>query len=117
MKILAVDDQSDILEMLQIVLDAHGWETTTAAGTKAARALILANTPFNVVVTDYDMPDGNGIELAREIKSLRPTTPVILLTGHGTDKVPDEVSNVEVVIRKPGFDVLIKTLQTIAQAA
>ena len=59
-----------------------GYEPTTAEGGNEALALLRANPDgFEAVITDQAMPKMTGVELAREIRTIRPLLPVILATG------------------------------------
>ena len=86
--ILVVDDDEDILRLLSIRLRARGFRVTTAASAEEALARIAVDPP-RAVVSDVRLPGRDGLALFEEIRSTRPTLPVILLTAHGT--IPDAV--------------------------
>ena len=67
------------------------------------RAARLKNQPYEVVVTDWGMPDIDGRDVARTIKAESPSTPIIMLTGWGTTVRGDAAiaSTVDVVVSKP----------------
>lgn len=79
-RILIVDDDDRISQMLQIALTKVGYECTTAsnAGLAADR---LREQEFELVFLDIDMPGKTGIEFLPEIKQYYPHTAVIMLTG------------------------------------
>lgn len=79
-RILLVDDQPGILQTLRIILDADGYEVETARSGREACA-ILNQECFDLAVTDFDMPEMKGDELARQIKERWPETPVVMLSG------------------------------------
>lgn len=80
MNILIVDDEKDILTSLSIYITRMGNCCKTA--TSGAEALVLLNKEqVDVVVTDFNMPVMNGIELLKIIRKLHPLTDVIILTG------------------------------------
>jgi len=82
-KILIVDDEQIIREMLADHLDEH-YETEKAANAKEALALPhLAH--FNLVISDINMPGLSGPELLREIKSRHPGIKVVLITAYNVD--------------------------------
>ena len=83
-----VDDDEDILRLLSIRLRARGFRVTTAASAEEALARIAVDPP-RAVVSDVRLPGRDGLALFEEIRSTRPTLPVILLTAHGT--IPDAV--------------------------
>jgi DNA-binding NtrC family response regulator len=81
--ILLVDDDPLILRSLSVVLQREGYDVTPASG--GARALeILRERAFDAVITDFNMPQVDGIHLLREARARHPDCPVILITGYGT---------------------------------
>ncbi|MGB8543760.1 MAG: response regulator, partial [Azonexus sp.] len=86
--VLVVDDDEDILRLLSIRLRARGFRVSTAASAEEALARIAVDPP-RAVVSDVRLPGRDGLALFEEIRSTRPTLPVILLTAHGT--IPDAV--------------------------
>jgi len=88
-RILAVDDDPDLLRLLSIRLRSAGFEVATADGAEAALAAIAANLP-EVVVTDKRMAGMDGLGLFDAIRRQHATLPVIVLTAHGT--IPDAVA-------------------------
>jgi DNA-binding NtrC family response regulator len=103
-RVLVVDDERRQRDILQMILEAEGYETTAASnGRQALQA--AAGEPFDVVLTDLKMPDMNGIELLSELPK-QPAGPcVILMTAHGTiDSAVD-------AMRKGAFDYLTKPLE------
>jgi len=82
-KVLIVDDEPDIRELLEITLSRMDLDTSTASDLGEARAL-LASDDFHLCLTDMKLPDGNGIELVREILARYPHIPVAVITAHGS---------------------------------
>jgi nitrogen-specific signal transduction histidine kinase len=82
--ILFVDDEEAITRMSQQMVERLGYRITTFNNPQKALDA-FRNTPeiFNLVITDLSMPDMVGTELAKNIKSIRRNTPVIICTGHG----------------------------------
>jgi PAS domain S-box-containing protein len=82
-RILAVDDEPPLVEMLQQMLSQLGYRVTTRTGSLDALALFRENPDaFDLVITDMMMPELTGTALARSIRSIRPDMPVVLLTGY-----------------------------------
>ena len=79
---LIVDDEPDIRELLEITLSRMGIETTSAANLQQARSS-LASKKYDLCLTDMRLPDGNGIDLVRDIQSQHPELPVAVITAHG----------------------------------
>ena len=87
-RLLVVDDEPTILELLSGSLRLAGFEVVTAAtGTGAVRA--AASSRPDLVLLDVMMPDGDGFEALRRIRSAGSEVPVIFLTAR--DEVPDRV--------------------------
>jgi DNA-binding NtrC family response regulator len=82
-EILLVDDDPLILRSLTVVLEREGYRVESAAGGVEARN-ILVERHFDVVVTDFNMPEFDGMQLLREIRARKPDSEVILITGYGT---------------------------------
>jgi len=79
---LIVDDEPDIRELLEITLSRMGIATTSAADLQQARAS-LAQHSYDLCLTDMRLPDGNGIDLVRDIQQQHPDLPVAVITAHG----------------------------------
>lgn len=89
-KILIVDDDSDILDVLRITLEAEGYEVIEGHNGKEALDIIKKASP-DLLITDFKMPKMCGDEVCKALKEdiLVQHMPIIMLTGKGevTDKV------------------------------
>ena len=87
LKILCIDDEPSILDVLRIIFTHAGHRVELACdgqkGIDCYRQARALNDPFDLVVTDLGMPGLDGQQLARLVKKESPQTPVILLTGWG----------------------------------
>jgi DNA-binding NtrC family response regulator len=82
-EILFVDDDSKILDLVEEYLTAFDYRVSVVNnGLKALE--LVKDQDFDVVFTDFKMPDIDGLELLAVIKEYRPATEVIIVTGHGT---------------------------------
>lgn len=88
-KILVVDDDTDLLELLSIRLTAAGYEAETVQSAEAALNHLDVSRP-QLVITDMQMSGMDGMALFERIHRTTPTLPVIMLTAHGT--IPDAVA-------------------------
>ncbi len=84
LSILTVDDDPQIAELLHDMLKAQGHDVVLAEDGEHAVEL-MEKHHFDVVLTDLGMPGMNGWEVARRIKEISASTPVLLLTGWGAD--------------------------------
>ncbi len=91
--VLLVDDERDTNEMLATILKHHGFQVKTAdSGLRALEILLIHSV--DVVVTDYEMPGMNGVELCRELAVRHPRIVPVLLTGASNSNVADEARRV-----------------------
>jgi DNA-binding NtrC family response regulator len=81
--ILVADDERSIRLTLETGLTLNGFRVTCArTGREALQAARASN--FDAVVSDIFMPDGNGLEVVRELRAISPATPIILITAQGS---------------------------------
>jgi CheY-like chemotaxis protein len=105
--ILIVDDDPSVRSLLRYILIHRKFVVATAASGREALA-VLAARPFDLVITDYNMPGMTGLHLARQVRQGRGKPPVIMVSG--------ELSP-EVVAHPESFDlagVLSKPFTTLA---
>lgn len=82
-RVLIVDDEPDIRELLEITLGRMSLETDSAANLESARQL-LGTRHFALCLTDMRLPDGDGLELVEYIQANYNQTPVAVITAHGS---------------------------------
>lgn len=82
-RVLIVDDEPDIRELLEITLGRMSLSTASAADLSSARKL-LQSDEFNLCLTDMRLPDGDGIELVEHIQNDFNQLPVAVITAHGS---------------------------------
>ncbi len=81
-RLLCVDDDPGIREFYQTLFGAHGYEVVLAgSGRQALKIFHARKRPIDAVITDYEMPEMNGPELAAELKRTHPALPVIMVSG------------------------------------
>lgn len=99
---LLVDDDSGILEIFTEILESLGHEVVTASYVKEAISRFDLNSDFNLVITDYNMPDGTGAELVEAYVGFYDTTPkFILITGDLAGVSKMELLAFDKIITKP----------------
>jgi DNA-binding NtrC family response regulator len=82
-RILFVDDDKDILNMVQQYLEMQGYDVTTVnSGLKALD--VVKDQKIDIIFTDYKMPEFNGLELLGAVKQSNPEIEVIIVTGYGS---------------------------------
>ncbi len=82
-RVLVVDDNTALLEMLVELLSAKGYEVLSASSASAA-LLKLQEGDYDLVLTDIQMPDATGVDVLRAVRQRDLDTPVILMTGNPT---------------------------------
>jgi two-component system, NtrC family, response regulator PilR len=109
-RLLIVDDEKSLRDMLQLLFHKQGFEATTAANfTEGVAAAIRLNP--DVILCDIKMPDGNGLDLLSKVRAEGLPTPVIMITAHtstedaiqalkrgATDYIPKPFNNDELVM-------------------
>lgn len=80
-RILVVDDEPSLREFLRQLLEAKGWEVSTAEGGKEALEL-FRERPTWIVLTDLRMPGMDGIELCGLLRRERPSACVVAMTAY-----------------------------------
>ena len=112
---LIVDDEASILEFLSMLFESEGFAVETArSAAEAQRA--LASKSYDLVLCDILMPDGNGLDLLKEIKVASPNTAVVMMTAFTSTKTAIEAMKLGAYdyVSKP-FDV--EELKIITQKA
>lgn len=82
-RVLIIDDEPDIRELLEITLLRMGLDTLTAGNVEEALAQIQAHEP-NLCLTDMRLPDGSGIDIVRFLQKEYPQIPVAVITAYGS---------------------------------
>lgn len=82
-KILVIDDDANILEVVRMRLKSWGYYVTVAKDGLEAKAAV-SNTSFDLVIIDLRLSEEDGIELMEELIRSHPDIPVIILTAHGS---------------------------------
>jgi len=99
--ILIIDDEPQLRQMLARLLMAEDYAVVQAENVKTGLKELEKNQPL-LVMCDVKLPDGNGVETTKTIKSKYPETEVLLLTAYGT--IHDGVQ----AIKNGAFDYLVK---------
>jgi CheY-like chemotaxis protein len=107
LRILCIDDESQIRDLLKDCLTTLEHQVTIASGgkqgTEMFREAMRKKQPYETVITDLGMPDIDGQQVVRTIKAESPGTPVIMMTGWGSMMKDDGVliAGADAVVGKP----------------
>ncbi len=109
-KILVVDDEPDILQLLEISLTRMGFMVYKAENLGSAKYQ-LSKTTFHLCLSDFKLPDGNGSELVEHVHELYPNTPIAVITAFGT------INHAVETLKKGAYDFITKpiSLDTLRQ--
>ncbi len=114
--ILLVDDEAQVRAALAMMLGLDGHRVTEAENAQEALRL-FSSGQFDMVITDFAMPDMKGNELAARIKRLSPSQKVVMITGH--EKRLGRADNpVDAILEKPfGLEELRELLARLSAPA
>jgi signal transduction histidine kinase len=100
-RILVVEDHDDGREFLRRILQGDGHDVTAVGSCTEAHEQLAGNEPFDLMLTDVGLPDGNGWELVQQAKASHPTLRIGVITGWEANTGSPEASGAEFVLRKP----------------
>ena len=103
MRVLVVDDEQPVREMLRTYLERHGFEAVITASAEEALS-VLRSQPFDAILSDYSMPGMNGVELYRRVQKAFPGLAKRFLLITGTRFTPEVVK----FIQEAGANILEK---------
>jgi putative two-component system response regulator len=103
-KILIVDDDEAIRQLLQQILEREGYTTDLASDAEEAIEL-LSKQIVDLVISDVAMPGKSGIQLLEEIKTTHPNVPILMISGISTKKTAESI------ISMGAYDFLLKPFQ------
>jgi DNA-binding NtrC family response regulator len=81
--ILLVDDEIEIVKSLGEILNRFGYAVIARTDAQAALAVVREGAKIDLVITDYRMPDMDGLEFLNVLRQMNATVPVIVLTAYG----------------------------------
>lgn len=102
MKILVVEDDQRVAELIQRGLHEHGFIPTVAYDGLSGKKLAL-NNEYDLIITDIILPKLDGLDLCKEIRQIKPDLPIIMLTALGStdDKVEGFDAGADDYLTKP----------------
>ena len=100
-KILVVDDDQNILNVIKLRLEANNYRVAATLQAEAA-VKIAKNKTFDLALVDFMLGSKNGIELMENLHQVDPEMPIIILTAHGT------INNAVQAMKKGAYSYLTK---------
>ncbi|RLT19306.1 MAG: PAS domain S-box protein [Planctomycetota bacterium] len=120
LKILCLDDDESVIRIVKQLLEIRGYRVSDHVNQQAALdAIRAAPGEFDVVVTDYNMPGMQGLDVAREVRAIRADLPVIVTSGYIDEELRTgaEAAGVQALIPKPFvLKELYEVIERLAQA-
>jgi two-component system response regulator PilR (NtrC family) len=83
-RVLVVDDEAGLREMLRVLLSRAGYDVVVADGQTRAVSVLRSSDSFDVVITDLSMPDGSGMGVLQEARAFDEATQIIMITAYAT---------------------------------
>ena len=100
-RVLVADDDPLTRDLLHELLGRHGCDAALAAdGAQAIR--VLEREDFDLVLTDFKMPDASGLEVLQRAREVNRDAPVVILTAYGT------IESAVAAMKSGAFDYLVK---------
>jgi two-component system, chemotaxis family, chemotaxis protein CheY len=103
--VLLVDDFENSLFVTALTIESAGYNVHKVASAKKALEIIKSNTPIDLIITDYNMPEMNGLQFVKEIKTIPSVSqvPIFILTTESKEEVRKAAlaEGVTLWIRKP----------------
>ncbi len=112
-RILVVDDEELLRQMLEEYFQGVGFAVSTAGNAEAAYTLLL-HEPYDAIITDVKMPGEDGISLLGRVRQRWPEIPVVLMTGHAQLEMAIEALKIGAFdfVQKPfRFDYMVKIVE------
>lgn len=99
-KVLIVDDEDSVREVLADILDIFGHTVVSCASAQEG-INTLETTNFDIIFTDLAMPDMDGWALAEKVRQKFQQIKIVLMTGYGADTNPENQNKVDAIVSKP----------------
>lgn len=115
--VLIVDDEADIRRLVEITLGRMGMQTAAAGNVSTAKEM-LAESAFDVCLTDMQLPDGTGLDLVKHVQTRFPDLPIAVITAYGNQSLAVEslkAGAFDFVSKPVDIDKLRKLVETAAQ--
>jgi two-component system, NtrC family, response regulator HydG len=111
-RVLVVDDEAGMRTTLAANLELEGYEVVEAESGQRAVAL-FREQPFELVITDIQMPGLDGVETLRELRKIRPKATIVMMTGFAMEQLVDQgiAAGAYTVLEKPfAMDAVMKVI-------
>jgi DNA-binding NtrC family response regulator len=104
-RILVVDDDPTILELIKIDLSSEGYQVDTAGAAKDGLKLVEAGKPYDLILLDVRLPDARGVDVLEKIRLKDSSVPVIMISAYATVELAVEA------VKKGAYDFISKPFE------
>ena len=88
-RILYIEDEEPLCDLFKVAIEAHGHSVDVAHNGEDGFALHAAQ-PYDLIATDYQLPDMTGVDIARKLLIDDPNIPIVMVTGKGSEQMAAE---------------------------
>jgi DNA-binding response OmpR family regulator len=103
-RLLLVEDDASLLPLFSEVLSQEGYSVVAARNGPQAELRAAVEPPFDLLITDYNMPGMNGVDLAVRLTMRQPGLPVLVISGEELNDLPTGI------LRQAGWHLLLKPI-------
>jgi FixJ family two-component response regulator len=120
-RVLVVDDEGSLRRTVAFGLMQRGYETELCEsgmkGLETIQAYKKKNLPLDCAIVDIRLPDINGLNLLKAIKRNYPSLPVVIISGHGNERIAEEAKKADGYLEKPfDMDDLVRVVEETRKA-
>jgi two-component system, cell cycle sensor histidine kinase and response regulator CckA len=117
-RVLLVEDESAVRELLSSALERNGFDVVTAGS--AEEALTLASPAFQILLSDISLPGMSGVQLARQLRRTLPTLRVLLMSGYAREEFssgPNAVDDLPFIPKPFATRTVVERLRSLIEPA
>lgn len=119
MKVVLVEDNADLAASMKLLLELRGYDIVVHLDAQSLFAKLDELGERDIVISDYYLPDLNGIELLKRIRAFRPGVKAILLTGSREQSIADAarvVAGCRVEFKPLDYEALDRTIREVCSS-
>ena len=101
-KVIVIDDEQIVLDSVSAMLTDEDYEVDTSLSSREGLDWAIER-PYDIVLTDIRMPDIGGLRVLRDVKRVKPSLPVVIITGYATVQLAVQATKLgaEEIVEKP----------------
>jgi DNA-binding NtrC family response regulator len=117
--LLVVDDDQEVRELQAEILRQEGYNVLQAESAAEALRVAASTTAIHLLITDFAMPEIDGLELTQRFHAVHPTTPVLMVSGSLPllrDRPEEDLDRIELLAKPFAFNELLHKVRTLLDA-